>query len=174
MKYAKLHIENGPFPRCPWVRSVFNMQCFNMQQINCRWIPCLHIIEPPPNSAVVNTQRQESGGSWIKTCSGVWYPSPRLRPCGVAITTLVDLVNWLENSYFFLILYIFYIFYLATHIGIFPSRWLWGRRLWGRRTIRPGTGIIVSWCWLADTLPLSPPLKTCSNPRLLIFPGMQN
>ena len=24
---------------------------------------------------------------------GVWYP--RLRPCGVAINTLVDLINWL-------------------------------------------------------------------------------
>ena len=26
-------------------------------------------------------------------CSGVWYP--RRRPCGVAINTLVDLINWL-------------------------------------------------------------------------------
>ena len=38
---------------------------------------------------MVNTQGRESGGSWVETCSGVWYP--RRRPCGVAINTLVDL-----------------------------------------------------------------------------------
>ena len=44
---------------------------------------------------MVNTQDRESGGSWFKTCSGVWYP--RRRPYGVAIDTLVDLINWLEK-----------------------------------------------------------------------------
>ena len=43
----------------------------------------------PPSSVVVNTQGQESGGSWFETCSGVWYA--RRSPCGVAINTLVDL-----------------------------------------------------------------------------------
>ena len=47
----------------------------------------------PPSSVVVNTQGQESGGSWFETCSGMWYP--RRRPCGVAINTLVDSINWL-------------------------------------------------------------------------------
>ena len=47
----------------------------------------------PPSSVVINTQGRESWGSWFETCSGVWYP--RLRPCGVAINTLVDLINWL-------------------------------------------------------------------------------
>ena len=46
----------------------------------------------PPSSAVANTQGRESGGSWFETCSGVWYP--RRRPCGVAINTLLDLINW--------------------------------------------------------------------------------
>ena len=49
----------------------------------------------PPISVVVNTQGRQSGGSWLETCSGVWYP--RRRPCGVAINTLVDLINWLGN-----------------------------------------------------------------------------
>ena len=47
----------------------------------------------PPSSVVVNTQGRESGGSWFETWSGVWYPRRRL--CGVAINTLVDLLNWL-------------------------------------------------------------------------------
>ena len=42
---------------------------------------------------MVNKQGRESGGSWFETCLGVWYP--RRRPCGVAINTLVDLINWL-------------------------------------------------------------------------------
>ena len=54
---------------------------------------------PPPSSVVVNTQGRESGGSWFKTCSGVWYP--RRRPCGVAINTLVDLINWLGKPQVF-------------------------------------------------------------------------
>ena len=47
----------------------------------------------PPSSVVVNTQGRESRCSGFETCSGVWYP--RRRPCGVAINTLVDLINWL-------------------------------------------------------------------------------
>ena len=35
------------------------------------------------------TQGRESGGSGFEACSGLW--SPRLRTCGVAINTLVDL-----------------------------------------------------------------------------------
>ena len=42
---------------------------------------------------MVNTPGRESGGSWFETYLGVWYP--RRRPCGVAINTLVDLINWL-------------------------------------------------------------------------------
>ena len=38
---------------------------------------------PGPNSVVVNTQGRESGGSWLETCSGVWYL--RRRPCGVVL-----------------------------------------------------------------------------------------
>ena len=44
---------------------------------------------------MVDMQGRESGGSWFETCLGVWYP--RRRPCGVAINTLVDLINWLGN-----------------------------------------------------------------------------
>ena len=52
----------------------------------------------PPSSVVVNTQSRlsrEPEGSWFETCLDVWYP--RRRPCGVAINTLVDLINWLGN-----------------------------------------------------------------------------
>ena len=55
--------------------------------------------DTPPSSVVVNTQGLESGGSWFETCSGVWYP--RRRPCGVAINTLVDLINWLGKPQVF-------------------------------------------------------------------------
>ena len=56
--------------------------------------------DTPPSSVVVNTQGLESGGSWFETCSGVWYP--RRRPCGVAINTSVDLINWLGKPQVFL------------------------------------------------------------------------
>ena len=58
--------------------------------------PCLRWCAasgPAPSSVVVNTQGRESGGSGFETCSGVWYP--RRRPRGVAVNTLVDLINWL-------------------------------------------------------------------------------
>ena len=48
---------------------------------------------PPPSSVVVNTLGHESGVFWFESCSGVWYPMR--RPCGVAINTLVDSINWL-------------------------------------------------------------------------------
>ena len=40
---------------------------------------------------MVNTQGRECRGSGFENCSGVWYP--RQRPCGVAINTLVDLIE---------------------------------------------------------------------------------
>ena len=51
------------------------------------------VMQSCPSSVVVNTQGREFGGSWFETCSGVWYP--RRRPCGVAINTFADLINWL-------------------------------------------------------------------------------
>ena len=58
------------------------------------------IRSPPPRSVAVNTLGRESGDSWFETCLGVWYP--RRRPCGVAINTLVDLINWLGKAQVFL------------------------------------------------------------------------
>ena len=54
------------------------------------------LLTTPPSSVVFNMQGRESGGSWFETCSGIWYP--RRRPCGVAINTLVDSINWLGKS----------------------------------------------------------------------------
>ena len=47
---------------------------------------------------LVYMQGQESGGSSFETCSGVLYP--RRRPRGVAINTLVALINWLGKPQF--------------------------------------------------------------------------
>ena len=49
----------------------------------------------PPSSVVVNTQGRESENPEVpgSRLARVWYPRP--RPCGVAINTLVALINWL-------------------------------------------------------------------------------
>ena len=56
----------------------------------------------PPSSVVVNTQGRGSGDSWFETCSDVWYPGR--RPSGVAINTLVDLIDWLGKPQVFSLL----------------------------------------------------------------------
>ena len=70
--------RGGPRPRCASVRLV-----------------------NPPSSVVINTQGRESGGFWFETCSGVRYP--RRCSCGVAINTLVGLIDWLGKPQVFFV-----------------------------------------------------------------------
>ena len=88
-----------------------------------------------------NTQGQESGGSWFETCSGVWYP--KRRPCGVAINTLVDLINRLGKLHVWRVQIIRILLllrcrglkdaYAHDNPGCYCSHW--GGNLSGRRPI---------------------------------------
>ena len=73
-------------------------------------------------------QGRDSGGSWFETCSGVWYP--RRRPCGVAIITLVNLINWLGKP----------LVYLADSVRPPPGRARLGSGV--KAAIRAGPGSV--------------------------------
>ena len=102
---------------------------------------------------MVNTQGRESGGSWFETCSGVWYP--RRRPCGVAINTLVDLINWLGKPQALICLFLS----LAISVCLFVCLFL---------SLPPSISIYVSlYLFLSSLcLPLSLPPSFSSLPHL--------